>query len=94
MHRTQIQLPDALYAAATDLARRKEISFTELVRRGLEYLLETSPGTTPAKEWTLPEAHNLGGYDIFSSDNWRESIYSGRLKAAESKSTYRVKKKK
>jgi len=35
MTRTQIQLPDALYAQAQRLAEREEMSLAELVRRGL-----------------------------------------------------------
>ena len=43
MKRTQIQLPDALYSAASGLAASKEISLAELVRRGLEYMLSVAP---------------------------------------------------
>ena len=39
MTRTQIQLPDALYAQAKRLAERQEMSLAELVRRGLEHMI-------------------------------------------------------
>ena len=39
MTRTQIQLPDDVYDRARKVCKSREISLTELVRRGLEYIL-------------------------------------------------------
>ena len=39
MTRTQIQLPDDVYARARKVCEAREISFAELSRRGLEYML-------------------------------------------------------
>jgi len=61
MVRTQIQLPDELYARAHELAEAREISMAELVRRGLELLLSQYP--EPAKtisSWRMPKPLNLG----------------------------------
>jgi gamma-glutamylcysteine synthetase len=40
MIRTQIQLPDELYARARRVAKAKEISLAELARRGIEAILD------------------------------------------------------
>lgn len=39
MTRTQIQLPDDVFAKAKRLCEAREISFAELARRGIEYIL-------------------------------------------------------
>lgn len=89
MHRTQIQLPDKLHAAAQDLASRKEISLSELIRRGLEYMLEVSPGTdAKAGAWEIPEAADLQSSDVFTDENWRANLHLDRLQAAEDSACY------
>ena len=57
MVRTQVQLPDELYEQARRLARQKEISLAEVVRRGVEQLLAIYPVDRPA-EWTLDPPAN------------------------------------
>ncbi|HQV27599.1 MAG TPA: hypothetical protein PLG23_04960 [Thermoflexales bacterium] len=61
MVRTQIQLPDDVYQHAKRLAEAREISMTELVRRGLELILSQYP---PPEEihpvWHLPAPRHLG----------------------------------
>ncbi len=61
MTRTQIQLPDALYARAKQFAASREMSLAELTRRGLELFLERYP-PTPAKpkHWKLPRIVGTG----------------------------------
>ena len=89
MKRTQIQLPDWLFAAARDVAARKEVSLAELVRRGLEYMVAVTP--VPEEEgssWQLPEAHALGGLDDWESVVSRETLHTGRLRVAEDKASY------
>jgi hypothetical protein len=39
MIKTQIQIPDHLYSEAKRIAREREISFAEVVRRGLEAIV-------------------------------------------------------
>ena len=61
MTRTQIQLPDDVYARARKVCEAREISFAELSRRGLEYMLSVyAPEPKPAKEWQPPKPRRLG----------------------------------
>jgi hypothetical protein len=56
MVRLQIQLPDALYERAKRAASARELSLTEVARRGLELLLDRYPDTEPASlPWRLPQ---------------------------------------
>jgi hypothetical protein len=61
MIRTQIQLPDEVFAKAKKLCEAREISLAELARRGIEYILSVY-AQEPAKpeEWQLPTPRNLG----------------------------------
>lgn len=61
MIRTQIQLPDEVYARARQVCASREISFAELSRRGLEYMLSVyTPGPRPNAEWRPPTPRKLG----------------------------------
>lgn len=72
MMRTQIQLPDALYTRARQVAERHEISLAELVRRGLEHMVRLYPlDEKPPEGWSLPEALPLGELRASARD-WRE----------------------
>ena len=72
MTRTQIQLPDALYAQAKQIAKQHEISLAELVRRGLEHMLTLYPiDEKPPEGWTLPGPFSLGKFRA-PVDRWRE----------------------
>lgn len=89
MIRTQVQIPDELHRAAKSLAGRLEISLTELVRRGLEYMVSvTSPFGPGRDQWSLPQAERLGGVDPFQSPDWREQIHTGRAMVAEPPGEY------
>ena len=61
MIRTQIQLPDDIYNQAKEICKTREISFAELARRGLEYILTvyTKPSEAPS-EWELPKPRKMG----------------------------------
>lgn len=64
MTRTQIQLPDELYARAKAFAAAREMSLAEMTRRGLELFLDQFPaGATPANEWKLPKV-DCGGINV------------------------------
>ena len=55
MFRTQVQIPDALYQKAKRFSREREMSFAEVVRRGLELLLDRYPSEPASAEpWVLP----------------------------------------
>ncbi|MGV3660941.1 MAG: antitoxin [Prosthecobacter sp.] len=61
MIRTQIQLPDEVFARAKKLCEAREISLAELARRGIEYILSVyAPDPVPQDEWQLPKPRNLG----------------------------------
>ena len=61
MVRTQIQLPDEVYARARKLCERREISMAELARRGLEYILSVyDQEPTPKEGWMPPKPRRLG----------------------------------
>ena len=71
MVRTQIQLPDALYAQAKRVAERQEMSLAELVRRGLEHMTRVyRADESPGPEWTLPEPLALGEF-LAPVEDWR-----------------------
>ena len=58
MIKTQIQLPDSLYHEAKRVAREREISLAEVVRRGVEYVTRVYPPLKAAESlaWQLPKA--------------------------------------
>ena len=61
MTRTQIQLPDDVYARARKVCAAREISFAELSRRGLEYILSVyAPEPGAGGEWQPPKPRRLG----------------------------------
>lgn len=61
MTRTQIQLPDDVYARARKVCDAREISLAELSRRGLEYILSVyAPEPGVRTEWQPPKPRNLG----------------------------------
>ncbi len=61
MVRTQVQIPDDLYAKAKRLAEQREISLAELARRGLEYMLSVYPTTEVlVPTWVPPQPRHLG----------------------------------
>jgi hypothetical protein len=53
MVKTQVQIPEDLYAQAKRIAKEREISFAEVMRRGLEYMSRTHP-PIPNKSVKLP----------------------------------------
>jgi len=81
MTRTQIQLPDDLYRRAKALAAAKEISLAELVRNGLEYMLNVSAPPEPTKKWKMPDPVDLGPMlaDPFADPNWRCNLHMERV---------------
>jgi hypothetical protein len=60
MTRTQIQLPDETLARAKKLCEAREMSFAELARRGIEYILSVyAPETDAQGAWKMPKPRNL-----------------------------------
>jgi hypothetical protein len=61
MVKTQVQIPDTLFRDAKRLAAENEMSFAEVVRRGLEEIIRHHPpGRSRADQWRLPESFDLG----------------------------------
>lgn len=61
MIRTQIQLPDEVFARAKAVCEAREISFAELSRRGIEYILSVySTPEEALEEWQPPKPRRLG----------------------------------
>lgn len=61
MVKTQVQFPDHLYREAKRVAEEYEMSFAEVVRRGVEQVVKTHPsGRTSPAEWKLPPALSMG----------------------------------
>jgi hypothetical protein len=61
MVRTQIQLPDEVFAKAKKFCEAREISLSELTRRGIEYMVEVdSLKSGKAAGWQPPKPRNLG----------------------------------
>jgi len=63
MIKTQVQIPDELYRAAKRVAKERELSFAEVMRRGLEYIVTVYP-TLDEEPWELPLVHEGGGTEI------------------------------
>ena len=72
MTRTQIQLPDSLYAQAKRIAKRHEISLAELTRRGLEHMVRLySTEKDDDATRKLPDPLRLGEF-LAPVEDWRE----------------------
>ncbi len=65
MTRTQIQLPEPLFQRLRSIAKARDWSVAELIRRGMESYVQTCPETTHAKtEWSMPVLRGSGGHLI------------------------------
>jgi hypothetical protein len=70
MVKTQVQFPDHLYREGKRIASEYEMSFAEVVRRGLEEMAKAyPPGKVSGDEWTLPEARRLGS-PLLPEEDW------------------------
>jgi hypothetical protein len=72
MVKTQVQIPDQLFREAKRIASECEMSFAEVVRRGLEEMVRHHPpGRLSPADWTLPEPFDLGE-PLVPEDKWTE----------------------
>ena len=61
MIKTQIQIPDDLYRNLKRLAKTKEWSLAETLRRAAEQFLSRHPAAMPAaSNWKPPVSHKVG----------------------------------
>lgn len=61
MVKTQVQIPDRLYREAKRIAAENEMSFAEVVRRGIEQIVRHFPsGRQRPTDWRPPRPRDLG----------------------------------
>ncbi len=73
MVKTQIQLPERLYREAKRVAREREMSLAEVVRRAVEYAVSVRPASPQSKttgEWMLPTPSGMGEF-LAPLEDWR-----------------------
>lgn len=76
MIKTQIQIPDHLYREAKRIATEYEMSFADVVRRGLERVVPSFPPRPAEGEpGTLPTLDLGLRFDPFADPDWRSSLY-------------------
>ncbi len=70
MIKTQVQIPDRLYREAKRVAAENEMSFAEVVRRGIEEIVQHFPsGRQAATEWRPPSPQDLGKM-LAAEEDW------------------------
>lgn len=63
MTRTQIQLPEPLFARLKRIARERDLSVAELIRRGMELYAQSCPEVAATTQpWTMPVLRGSGGH--------------------------------
>lgn len=60
MIRTQIQIPTELYKRAKELSKEREVSLADLIRKGLEIVVDGSAMRLSDKPWNPPVVKNRG----------------------------------
>lgn len=84
MIKTQVQIPDHLVREARRIAAQYEMSFAEVVRRGLERLIPSYPPRPGATaEWKLPKLDLGLVVDPFADPEWRTALYTADSEVAE-----------
>lgn len=70
MVKAQVQIPDHLYREAKRIAAEREMSFAEVVRRGLEAMVSTYPALAPTApdRWEPPAPRRLGWRGLSASE--------------------------
>ncbi len=82
MIKTQIQVPEALFAEIKKLARRREWSLAETFRRGAELLLETSvDGAPPASDAWQPPTSNSVGWKGLTAEQLRDLAFEDEARS-------------
>ena len=73
MRRTQIQIPDPLYAAVKRVAELNDWSVSEVIRRAAEELVAQYPMVKEQTPWRLPEGRNMGVPKV-APETWRDEL--------------------
>ena len=66
----RFRLPDAMYEEAKRVAREREMSLAEVVRRGVEYITRAYPAVGSDRRWAPPPPSSLGAFKAAPED-WR-----------------------
>jgi hypothetical protein len=75
MVKTQIQIPDDLYRDLKRLAKRKEWSLAETLRRGGEQILEMYPDqVTKSPAWEPPAPQKMGWKNLSAEEMHRLAV--------------------
>jgi hypothetical protein len=71
MVKTQIQLPEELYAEAKRVAREREMSLADVIRQGAEYITAVYPPLARRRrKWSPPAPSPMGAY-LTPPEEWR-----------------------
>lgn len=77
MTKTQIQVPEELFAEVRAFAKRREWSLAETFRRGAELLLQVYPdhSVKPNAAWTPPTSKRAGWRGL-SAEQLRDAAFA------------------
>jgi hypothetical protein len=76
MIRTQVQLPDELYEAVRRVAKSRELSIAEVLRRGAEYIVQCYPAEAESADtWAPPTPRALGEF-LAPQERWHELAWA------------------
>jgi hypothetical protein len=92
MIKTQVQIPDHLFREAKRIAAEYEMSFADVVRRGLEGVVATFPPRSGrGSSWQLPRLDLGLKLDPFADSDWRSALYVTAATVHEPAPTKRAK---
>jgi hypothetical protein len=77
MIRTQIQIPTDLYNRAKQLSKEREVPLADLIRKGLEIIVDGSALRQSVKVWNPPILKNRG-WKIKSQEELQEILMKDR----------------
>lgn len=81
MTKTQIQVPEDLFAEIKSFAKRREWSLAETFRRGAELLLETyAEDTPPASQLWRPPTSRSVGWKGLTSEQLRDLAFDDQTR--------------
>ncbi|MEY4482579.1 MAG: hypothetical protein RL693_31 [Verrucomicrobiota bacterium] len=65
MTRTQIQLPEPLFGRLKRVAKVRDVSVAEIIRRGMELYVQSCPEVESiSTPWSLPVLRGSGGHRV------------------------------
>ncbi len=79
MIKTQVQIPEDLYRKAKRIAKERQMSFGEVMRRGLEYMSRTHPPLN-TKNKALPLIQRNLFVENFDQLNLKELAIQNEIK--------------